>query len=108
MEKRLIDANVLSEQYQYAGYNLDMALEYTETVLTIPENPTKGDLIKALLNPRDNQIKISPDSLWVEIEIQKTGINFSCLKEWWDSPFKGNEKPERKKEEPEQDERDER
>lgn len=46
---------------------------------------TNADVIKDLLNPRDDQIKTYSD--WVEIEIQRQGINFSCTLEWWNAPY---------------------
>ena len=49
-------------------------------------NVTNGAVIKAILNPREDQIKITGD--WVEIEMQREGINFSCSIEYWNSPYK--------------------
>lgn len=46
---------------------------------------TNADVIKDLFNPRDDQIKTYSD--WVEIEIQRQGINFSCTLEWWNAPY---------------------
>jgi hypothetical protein len=45
-----------------------------------------GDVIKQALHPRDDQIKIYGD--WVEIEIQREGINFSCPLSWWIKEYK--------------------
>ena len=59
---------------------------YAPTVLTIPDNPTNGDMCIAILKPRKDQIRYEGD--WVEIEIQKEGINFSASKDWWNSPYK--------------------
>ena len=42
---------------------------------------TNGEKIIAILKPRKDQIRIY--SNWVEIEIQKLGINFSCDLDWW-------------------------
>lgn len=42
---------------------------------------TNGEKIIAILKPRKDQIRIY--SNWVEIEIQKLGINFSCELDWW-------------------------
>lgn len=50
---------------------------------------TNGDVIKDLFNPRDDQIKIYDD--WVEIEIQRQGINFSCELRWWNALSKEKE-----------------
>lgn len=46
---------------------------------------TNGEKLKAVLNPRANQIRILGD--WVEIEIQKLGINFSCGLDWWNAEY---------------------
>ena len=42
---------------------------------------TNGEKIIAILKPRKDQIRIYDN--WVEIEIQKLGINFSCELNWW-------------------------
>jgi hypothetical protein len=42
---------------------------------------TNGEKIIAILKPRKDQIRIYDN--WVEIEIQKLGINFSCELDWW-------------------------
>jgi hypothetical protein len=42
---------------------------------------TNGKKIIAILKPRKDQIRIYDN--WVEIEIQKLGINFSCELDWW-------------------------
>jgi signal transduction histidine kinase len=45
------------------------------------EKMTNGEKIIAILKPRKDQIRIYDN--WVEIEIQKLGINFSCELDWW-------------------------
>jgi len=52
---------------------------------------TNGDVIKDLFNPRDDQIKVLSGE-WVEIEIQRKGINFSCDLKWWNAPCQTKEK----------------
>lgn len=47
---------------------------------------TNGEKIKAILKPRTDEIRIYGD--WVEIEIQRLGINFSCGLDWWNSEYK--------------------
>lgn len=47
---------------------------------------TNGEKIKAVLKPREYEIKTYGD--WVEIEIQKLGINFSCMLDWWNAEYK--------------------
>ena len=51
---------------------------------------TNGDVIKDLFNPRDDQIKVYGE--FVEIEIQRQGINFTCELKWWNSPCQLKEK----------------
>lgn len=51
---------------------------------------TNGDVIKKLLNPRDDQIKVYGND-WIEIEIQRHGINFSCSSKWWNAPYQPKE-----------------
>lgn len=46
---------------------------------------TNGEKIIAILKPRKDQIRIY--SNWVEIEIQKLGINFSCELDWWNTEY---------------------
>ena len=50
------------------------------------EGMTNGDMIRAVLDPRTDQVIIYGDS--VEIEIQKLGIYFSCETSWWNAPYK--------------------
>lgn len=51
---------------------------------------TNGDKITEILKPKDYQIRIYSD--WLEIEIQRLGINFSCDLKWWNLPYtKGGE-----------------
>lgn len=42
---------------------------------------TNGEKIKALLKPKEYQIRINEN--YVEIEIQRFGINFDCDLDWW-------------------------
>lgn len=45
-----------------------------------------GEKIIAILKPRKDQIRIYGN--WIEIEIQKSGINFSCGLDWWNAEYK--------------------
>ena len=47
---------------------------------------TNGEKIKVVLKPRTYEIRICGD--WVEIEIQRLSINFSCDLSWWNSEYK--------------------
>lgn len=42
---------------------------------------TNGEKIKAILKPREYEIKIYGD--WVEIEIQRLDVYFNCTIDWW-------------------------
>ena len=50
------------------------------------ENYTNGEIIQAILKPRTDEVKIRSD--YVEIEIQKEGINFECSLDWWNAHYK--------------------
>lgn len=47
---------------------------------------TNGEKIIVILKPRKDQIRIYDN--WIEIEIQKFGINFSCELNWWNAEYK--------------------
>lgn len=49
------------------------------------EQMTNAEKIIAILKPRKDQIRIHDN--WVEIEIQKLGINFSCELDWWNAEY---------------------
>ena len=62
--------------------------ERVPEVQTAAANVSNAEKIMALLNPREDQVKIGRD--YVEIEIQHLGINFSCSTIWWNA--QSNEK----------------
>ena len=72
MEQRLIDANVFFEQYHYADCNIEMALEYAPTVLSIPNNPTNGDMVKTVFDDYGYNL------------IKERLEHFK----WWNAPYK--------------------
>ena len=51
------------------------------------EAKRNGTLLKAVLHPREDQIRYNGSST-IEIEIQNPGIYVECQKEWWDGEFK--------------------
>jgi len=55
-------------------------------VIEVSDNVTNGDMCIAILKPRKNQIRYEGD--WIEIEMQREGINFSAYKDWWNAPYK--------------------
>lgn len=88
MEQRLVDANKLQNELEngisagllidgYEEYphinNMDDCVEcvkYADTILTIPESPTNGDIIKAMF-PNEGDFETDFDA------------------DWWNAPWKG-------------------
>ena len=90
--QRLIDANVFFEQYHYADCNIEMALEYAPTVLSLPNNPTNGDMIKAMYSP----YKVCEHKYAVHIYLTvedfiKADYQMNFDIDWWNAPYKGVE-----------------
>ena len=93
MEQRLIDANKIEYEkiYVYPTGNSNYKecvgksakIREAETVLTIPENPTNGDMIKALF---PNGV-ISYGRTRVYYSHYPNGT-FDFRKDWWDAPYK--------------------
>ena len=97
MEKRLIDANKIEYEniYVYPTDNSNYKecvgksakVREAETVLTIPENPTNGDMIKALF----------PDISITEIGGGATIVvanDYRFNSNWWNAPYTGLNKSE--------------
>ena len=100
--QRLIDADKTIECMQYYHDDCAKTSEYTRlgfetaievvkdapTVLTIPDNPTNGDMIKALFpNIKFNEKWKATRHFELQSEqghIEITGIATS---DWWNSPF---------------------
>ena len=84
-DKRLIDANELIKNY--GKYDIKVFVDKLPTVLTIPQNPTNGDVIKALFP--DGKICRTND---FEIGLSFKGDNWIIwFKErWWNAPWKEN------------------
>ena len=73
--QRLIDANNLME---YCLNQKDKTVDCNDiarfsTVLTIPDNPTNGDMIKAMF-PNEGDFETDFDA------------------DWWNAPYKGGQK----------------
>lgn len=98
MEQRLIDANEIYSKAQNSASDTDTEkdmkalfrylLRNANTVLTIPDNPTNGDMIKALFpyfeiyDNADNE-----EYPYVEVVVSKT--DSTCYrKSWWNAPYK--------------------
>ena len=97
MDKRLIDANKIEYEniYVYPTDNSNYKecvgksakIREAETVLTIPENPTNGDMIKVLF----------PDISITEIGGGATIVVANYYKfnsTWWNAPYTGQNKSE--------------
>ena len=89
MDKRLIDANELDDSLGISDRDIEFhhMLEEAETVLTIPENPTNGDMIKALF----------PDISITEIGGGATIVvanDYRFNSTWWNAPYTGLNKSE--------------
>lgn len=58
------------------------------TALTIPDNPTNGDMVKAIFP----DAKITEYLDLVQVEIIAKGLNLvdsECDVNWWNAPYKG-------------------
>lgn len=99
MEQRLIDANDINVEDTIGGRNefadcirdsVECVLNNAPTVFTIPENPTNGDMIKAMFPYIE--IKDNCDMYYsVNIENLSTdkGLNtIGFRKDWWNAPYK--------------------
>lgn len=93
---RLIDANDLltvtdiradGTEFTYVSY---LNIEEAPTVLTIPNNPTNGDMIESLLSIKDKweglYIPTSKKQVYIKHEGSEDVISFDA--EWWNAPFK--------------------
>lgn len=59
----------------------------------IPENPTNGDMIKALFPDIEIYDSEEMKSVYTGIPFGKyIGANVDCMRDWWDAPYKENEK----------------
>lgn len=91
MEQRLIDANELIKTY--GEYEIKVYVDKSPTVLTIPENPTNGDMIKALFPNIEIYDSEKMESVYTGIPFGKyIGANVDCMREWWNAPYKENGK----------------
>ncbi len=96
--KRLVDANNLEQKALSTddGFMLS-EIEDAETVMTIPDQPTNGDIQKAILT--DFAFEDLGDTVIGKRFNPYCHLQFS--KEWWDAPYKQMTKDEREKPEEE-------
>lgn len=98
MEQRLIDANDINVEDTIGGRNefadcirdsVECVLNNAPTVFTIPENPTNGDMIKAVFpNAMVYNAGIAMDVEFLEDE--EHWFN----KDWWNAPYKAESEEE--------------
>lgn len=97
MEQRLIDANKLiykrcddSATRATFDFVADGDIEGAETVLTIPEDPTNGDMIKVLF-PNGKVITNNDEGeIGYEVLVDRNYSFCSWFDVlWWNSPWKG-------------------
>ena len=89
MEKRLVDANSITCENtwkEWSDDHGDYVVCTAPTVLTIPENPTNGDIIKVLF-PNG---AISYGRTRVYYSYYPDGT-FDFHKNWWNAPYKGEQ-----------------
>ena len=93
--RRMIDADALREEVCSWGMNDYEPSDFTDaiddapTVLTIPDNPTNGDMIKAMFP--NITVRDSYYTYCVEVKLEyhsqyDTGLLFD--KKWWNAPCK--------------------
>ena len=90
--RRLIDANKLKKymiplSFSCQKWLSEVDLSNASTVLTIPDNPTNGDVIKAIFP----DAKITEYLDLVQVEIIVKGLNLveiECDINWWNAPYK--------------------
>ena len=94
MEQRLIDANKLTrEEILHLWYHLpngDIAcpkidIDHASTVLTLPDNPTNGDIQKSL-HPNAS-VHIDEVAGIVFFEGDYDEFELRCSLDWWNAPF---------------------
>lgn len=91
MEQRLIDANDLINNAMAKTFGLRICdIDDAQTILTIPDNPTNGDMIKAIFPDTEiegNGGEGAIQSIAVNIGY---GTSYFAL-DWWNAPYKKGE-----------------
>ena len=91
MEQRLVDINkvkevTLEDSITFISYTPDNGVDcYIEadTVLTLPENPTNGDMIKAMFP----EVKMWGESEQT-LDYSLGGMVHRVTKSWWNAPYR--------------------
>lgn len=91
MEQRLIDANDLINNAMAKTFGLRICdIDDAQTILTIPDNPTNGDMIKAMfpyIEIKDNcdmYYSVNIENLSIDKGLNTVGFR----KDWWNAPYK--------------------
>lgn len=83
MERRLIDANAYRQEWmKMRTFEPMKVLDMQETVLSIPENPTNGDMI----------VSLYPNLRYVIQNgrvVTTIGVATSFDLDWWNAPWEG-------------------
>ncbi len=99
MDQRLIDANKIEYENIYIYPTDDRnykecvgksaKIREADTVLTIPENPTNGDMIKAMFPNAEIFRREEYGYQYVFVTILDMGNSWKIRGEWWDAEYKG-------------------
>ena len=81
--QRLIDADTAGIYTIFSNYEVAQQLMGVPTVLTIPDNPTNGDMIKALFS----DVHYVLASQGTPRVVTNLGASFDL--DWWNAPYKG-------------------
>lgn len=88
MEQRLIDANDLINNAMAKTFGLRICdIDDAQTILTIPDNPTNGDMVKAIFP--DTEIEEIGDEGAIRSIAVSIGYGTSYFAlDWWNAPYK--------------------
>ena len=89
--QRLIDANALNKRLTnpYQNQTVMWEVDKEPTVLTMPDNPTNGDMIKAVFPNFEEDVTIVSDTILLERYMSYCKMQFH--RDWWDAPYKRGE-----------------
>ena len=99
MEQRLVYINkvkevTLEDSVSFISYTPDNGVDCyinADTVFTLPENPTNGDMIKALFPNAEIFRREEYGYQYVFVTIQDMGNSWKIRGEWWDAPYRKEE-----------------
>ena len=86
--QRLIDANALNKRLTnpYQNQTVMWEVDKEPTVLTMPDNPTNGDMIKAVFPNFEEDVTIVSDTILLERYMPYCKMQFH--RDWWNAPYK--------------------